>query len=247
MRDSSSSSSSCCPFPPCFLGGMRRPKYAHLPSSSSSSSSPSSSSSLPSSSSLSGGLRRPKYAILLSCSLSLFSVPLFSVFFCLFSLSFSFSLFSLLFVLSFLFFSFLFFLSSLSPFLLFFCSRYLVFFLFARLGMACSSSGVHLRGVRRLRGLGRFFALLRVVALVGEPKSGSLVFLVSCLGFRPRIPNLGPFCFLLFSLALFRFLLGSLPLRGRVCAEFQIYPGTISEVIAGGRGVQSRTTSNEAT
>ena len=32
-----------------------------------------------------------------------------------------------------------------------------------------------------------------------------------------------------------------------VCAEFQIYPGSVSEVIAGGRGVQLGTTSNEAT
>ena len=103
------------------------------------------------------------------------------------------------------------------------------------------------RGVRRLRGLGRSFALFRVVALVGDPKPGSLVFIVSCLGFCPRIPNLGPFCFLWFLLALFRFLLGSSPVRGRVCAEFQIYPGIISEVIARGRGVQSGTTSNEAT
>ena len=86
--------------------------------------------------------------------------------------------------------------SSLSffPFFFFPSLGYFLYFLFARLGMACSSSAsLPSRPLSSTRSRS-FFALVGVVAL-GDPKPGFPVVLVSCLGFCPRRPNLGPFCF----------------------------------------------------
>ena len=118
-----------------------------------------------------GRLRRPKYAsVSLSLSLSL-SVSV--------SLSLSF---------------FLSFVPFFLPFFFFPSLGYLLYFLFARLGMACSSSAsLPSRPLSSTRSRS-FFALVGVVAL-GDPKPGFPVVLVSCLGFCPRRPNLGPFCF----------------------------------------------------
>ena len=139
-----------------------------------------------------------------SCSLALFLFslfPCFRVLFCLFSLSFSFSPFF-----SFVFFSFF----SLSFSLFPFSSRYLVFFLFARLGMACFFFWLFtFASSSRFRSV---FALFRVVALVGDPKPGSLVFLVCFRGF----PTWGLSVFFCFRLLCFVFCWGLRP-HGGVC------------------------------
>ena len=112
-------------------------------------------------------MRRPKYA---SVSLSLF-LSLFCV--CL-SLSLSFSRSSL----------------SFFPFFFFPSLGYFLYFLFARLGMACSSSAsLPSRPLSSTRSRS-FFALVGVVAL-GDPKPGFPVVLVSCLGFARGDPTWG--------------------------------------------------------
>ena len=161
--------------------------------------------------------------------------------------------------------------SSLSffPFFFFPSLGYFLYFLFVRLGMACSSSAsLPSRPLSSTRSRS-FFALVGVVAL-GDPKPGFPVVLVSCLGFCPRRPNLGPFCFFwvpllrLFSVGVFARFWGAgfsppkkwfflqekretSPLvEGRVCAEWQKTLPPIFSSSTGGPSICCVRWSNEA-